>query len=417
MALKAGFSETTITPPLGTVKIGWLKLLVGDRVLDDLFARAAILDNGRERLAFVQLDTLCVRWTTTMEIRRRVEERYGFPGTNIMVAATHNHAGPAVANLVECRRDDAFTETLTRKVVDAFGAALAGLREAELGFGWKLEWGLSHNRRVVMRDGTVCTHGSIEDPQAMFIEGPIDPEVAVLAVRDRAGTPMGALVNFACHPTHHGESTELSAGYPGVLAAEMKSRGWPATLFLNGATGNLATSESMEEMGRKLAVDVESVIGKMAFRQDALLGSRSKTVSLPYRKVTRAETEGTVRGAQRFIDSELYDAAMPDLIRRIRDRKTQPAEVQVLSVDDVDFASIPAEFFVQNGLRIKEKAHPRHALIVSHANGMVGYVPHRDAFLRGGYETTFGPGYRLAPRAGDMLVDAAAELIAPLKGA
>ena len=48
---------------------------------------------------------------------------------------------------------------------------------------------------------------------------------------------------------------------------------------------------------------------------------------------------------------------------------------------------------------------------------MVGYVPHRDAFLRGGYETTFGPGYRLAPRAGDMLVDAAAELIAPLKGA
>jgi hypothetical protein len=42
---------------------------------------------------------------------------------------------------------------------------------------------------------------------------------------------------------------------------------------------------------------------------------------------------------------------------------------------------------------------------------MVGYVPHKDAFRRGGYETTFSSGSKLAPEAGDMLADAAVALI------
>ena len=42
---------------------------------------------------------------------------------------------------------------------------------------------------------------------------------------------------------------------------------------------------------------------------------------------------------------------------------------------------------------------------------MVGYVPHREAFLRGGYEATFSIGSRLAPEAGDILADCAIRLI------
>ena len=52
-----------------------------------------------------------------------------------------------------------------------------------------------------------------------------------------------------------------------------------------------------------------------------------------------------------------------------------------------------------------------HALVVSHANGMVGYVPTAKAFVRGGYETTFTGSSRLAPEAGDILADAAIALV------
>jgi len=42
---------------------------------------------------------------------------------------------------------------------------------------------------------------------------------------------------------------------------------------------------------------------------------------------------------------------------------------------------------------------------------MVGYAPHREAFLRGGYETTFTGSSRLAPEAGEMLADCAIEIV------
>ena len=123
MSTQVGFSETDITPPVGTHKIGWLKDLVSDRVLDPLFARIAVFDNGGERLGFVQLDTLSIRWTQTQEIRRRVEEACGVRGARVMVAATHNHAGPAVATTGEVKRDEAYVATMIEKIVSAFADA------------------------------------------------------------------------------------------------------------------------------------------------------------------------------------------------------------------------------------------------------------------------------------------------------
>ena len=61
-------------------------------------------------------------------------------------------------------------------------------------------------------------------------------------------------------------------------------------------------------------------------------------------------------------------------------------------------------------------AYPRHALAVGQANGMVGYVPHRKAFLRGGYETTLCGNKRFAPEVGNLLADGAMELIAERLG-
>jgi neutral ceramidase len=306
MPMKAGFGEVDITPPVGTHKIGWLKDIVSDRVLDPLFARVAVFECDGKRAAFIALDTLSIRWTTTMDIRNRIENRYGFPGSNIMVAATHNHAGPAVANVGDVKRDEAYVEKMVQEIVSCFGAAIENARDAEVGMGSCFEFRLSRNRRVVMRDGTVQTHGRFDNPLALCFEGPIDPEVAVLAARDLSGKLLGAIVNFACHPTHHGGGTELSAGYPGVLAAEMKKRQCPVTLFLNGACGNihdadptLAVRLDKESLGRTLAEDAAHIIASLKWRREAKLGVRAKTIQLPFRKVTDAEVRGTVKGAQR----------------------------------------------------------------------------------------------------------------------
>ncbi|KPK79276.1 MAG: hypothetical protein AMJ81_13485, partial [Phycisphaerae bacterium SM23_33] len=305
-------------------------------------------------------------------------------------------------------------------VVSVFGQALAGLQLAEIGFGRAFEFDVPHNRRVVMRDGTVRTHGNFSDPQALCFEGPIDPEVAVLAARPAGGGPLlGMLVNFACHPTHHGPDGALSAGYPGVLAREMKSPGCPVTMFLQGAAGNIHTADparggadrTMEEVGKMLADDAAAALEKMEFTGRVRLGCRSRTVQLPFRQPTDEQVKGAARGAQRFVDPNIYDQQIPEIVERMRRQGTQPAEVQMLTVNDVALVSIPGELFVEHGLRIKQQSWPRQVLVVECANGTVGYIPTQEAFQRGGYETTFGPPSQLAPQAGDLLVDAAVELI------
>ncbi len=110
----------------------------------------------------------------------------------------------------------------------------------------------------------------------------------------------------------------------------------------------------------------------------------SETIELPCREITDAEMRGGGFGAQRFRGDELYEAFIGTLIEKAKKRKTQSAEIQVLRIGAVFYAGVPAEFFVEFRISIKEKCYPFYALTAGGANGMVGYVPTKEAFSRGG---------------------------------
>lgn len=417
--MRAAFHQIDITPPVPCYKVGWIRKIVGRRVRDPIRARIAVFEAGRSSVAFIALDTLSVRWTQVARIRKAVEKLHGFSSRNVLIAATHNHAGPAVTHEGEVPRDEAYLARMVDRVVAGFGVALRRMVPARAAFGRSIETEVAHNRRVVFRNGLTRTHGSLLHPDALHVEGPIDPVVAVMSVRATSGEPLGLIVNYAMHPTHHGDDDVITANWPGEMCRRLKRRGWPVTLFLQGAAGNITTVDqiggrepAMERVGRVMAAAVERALVRARYRPVSRFGAAATTVKLPFRRVTPAEIAGTVRGAQRFIDPKLYDRAIPRLLRKIRARRgRQLAEVQALRVDDHVFVSIPAEFFVELGLKIKQQAYPLHAHVVSLANGIVGYVPTKEAFSRGGYETTFIPGAMLAPEAGDLLVAAARKMV------
>jgi len=418
--MKAGFAETDITPPAGTKKGGWMQDLEARTFLDPLYAKVAVFqDDQGGHAAFIQLDTLSVRWSDVDDLRKRIAAESGFPGDKIMVSASHNHAGPAIARLAPVEKEKAYLETMKQKCVAAFTQALAGLEEMEVGFSSVFECDVAFNRRTVMRDGTVASQTSFpSSPDALYMEGPIDPEVAVVIVKNKSGERLGALVNFACHPVHHGGSDEISAGYPGVLAAKMREWGCPVTLFLNGAYGNVITYDfqrgmdvSKEQAGERLFEDVKKAFGQMTFLTDLSVTAESCTMKLPFRNITDDEYHGRVRGAQRYGEDTFYEKDI-DLVKvRIAKYGSQAAEVQVIRIGDWHFAGIPAEYFVEHQLRIKAETFPKRSYVVGGANGMIGYVPTKTAFTRGGYETTLGPPSRMSPETGDMLADTVIKMI------
>jgi hypothetical protein len=199
----------------------------------------------------------------------------------------------------------------------------------------------------------------------------------------------------------------------------MKEKGCPVTLFLQGAGGNmhhqdpsgLNKEKTMEEAGQALAADVEKALAGMKYRGTVAISSRSKTLDLPYRKPSEDEVKGKVKGAQRFGEPGFYDKTQDQVLEEIQREGTAKAEVQAILINDLVYVAIPAEYFVQHGLRIKMETYPWRTRVVGYANGMLGYVPHKEAFPRGGYETTFGYRSKLAPEAGDLLADAAVQLI------
>jgi hypothetical protein len=354
------------------------------------------------------------------EIRDAVERETGFPGVGVMVAATHNHAGPAILRLGEVEADEAYRAEVTSAVVAAVVDAKSHMEHAEIGFGRTAETSVPYNRRVVYRDGLVRTHGSLQDPDALFVEGPIDPILTTIGLRSVDGRWLGAIVNFTCHPTHHGDDEFFSAGFPGVMSSKLAAAGIPNAVFLNGALGNVHWIDpadpdkihEMEKIGNTLAEAAQRTFASTKWRSRLRMNSHSAHLRLPYREATDSEITGKAMGAQHIADPAIYDRVMPRLLAEIETEHEQHAEVQAVVLDEHALVGIPAELFVEFGLAIKERAYPLRVSIVGLANGMVGYVPTSEAFARGGYETTFGDGSKLAPPAGNLLVDAALSALA-----
>ena len=65
-------------------------------------------------------------------------------------------------------------------------------------------------------------------------------------------------------------------------------------------------------------------------------------------------------------------------------------------------------------LHIKAKSPFRQTMIAELSNGWAGYIPTKEGFQHGGYEARFGAVSRLIPEAGDMMAEAALELLSKL---
>src|SRR5688500_11372300 len=89
--LRLGAAAVAINPPVGIGLAGYYHERGSEGVLDDLYAKAVVLDDGATRAAIVVCDLISMpKWIVT-EARKLVETRTGIPGTNVMIAATHTH--------------------------------------------------------------------------------------------------------------------------------------------------------------------------------------------------------------------------------------------------------------------------------------------------------------------------------------
>ena len=76
--------------------------------------------------------------------------------------------------------------------------------------------------------------------------------------------------------------------------------------------------------------------------------------------------------------------------------------------DDFAIVGLPGEVFVELGLAIKAGSPFKTTLVIELTNSHIAYVPTREAFAEGSYETINS---RLAPGGGEMMVESAIRLL------
>lgn len=427
--LRVGTASIVINPRPGTPLAGYYHLRPSEGVVDDLHAKAAVIEVEGTKVALVVCDLLSLPRQTVVEARKLVHEATAIPGGHVMISATHSHTGPVVAR--ETTRDNLdggstplgrdFTAGLPKLIAQAVTEANRGLVPARASAARGREEHMSFNRRFWMRDGTVGWNPGKLNPNIVRPAGPIDPEVSVVYFEATNARPLLTYVNFAMHPDTTG-GLRLSADYPGALArrlADFKGSNM-LTLFANGACGNInhlnvnwpapqQGPEEAERLGTILAGSVFKTYMNLKPVEAASLRVRTEDVELPLPKVTPGDIVEANAVVKRMAAKETKFMELVNAFKVLdvtaRDGKPHEVEVQVVAFGrDLAWVSLPGEIFVELGLAIKAGSPFRQTHIAELANGAIGYIPNRSAYAEGNYEVVSA---RCAEGSGERLVTTA----------
>jgi hypothetical protein len=420
-------------------------------VHDPCKVRAAVFDDGVERVALVSVDAVVVSDCLVRAARDEIQDRCGIPPASVMIAATHSHsAGPLgmyqpgqfdhapgwVQQLAYERSscaDAAYIDHVRKQIVIAVSEANDERIAVQCGVATGQESKAAFNRRFRMRNGLTYTFPGQGNPDILGPAGPIDPEVGALGAWDSEGRLRGCIINYACHATSRPGGT--SADW--IFYLEQMIRAALGTdvivLFLNGACGDITPVDTLSrytgQTGERWARQVGGRIGAEAVK--ALLdpdagelrpvASRSRILRIPRRKPSPVRAERAREIVQREMteeESAKWFFAREVVLLEALLAKEQEAEVEIqaIQIGPAIFLGSPGEMFCQLGLDLKESSHFPFTFPVSLANGFCGYLPTTEAMgpSGGGYETRLTGHTNLEVEAGGKVVAALADLAAGL---
>jgi hypothetical protein len=436
--LQVGFGVGDITPDVGMEMPGGFFKRKGTGVRDKLLASACVVYDGDTPDALVGLDALFITKPTVETARRLIVGATKIPGDNVLIGANHTHSGGPVASCLGCDEDPAYTEKMAKAIADAVSQAWHSLHAAEAGVGFGSEPNISFNRRFLMRDGREITHpgkpGTPHHDDIVAPAGPIDPDVGVLAFRnpEAKNKIAGVVVNFACHSTVVG-GDQFSPDYAGYLRKHVKAHYGEDTpvVFLLGTCGDITQVDNMlansefgpdyaDMMGMKLAGETVRTVERMTWLKEAAVAAVLEAATVEIRREPDVDRERPPFGLGSDNSKEQnIEAAYADERKLVAEQRTKTptlqAEVQAIRIGPLGIATNGAEYFCEYGLRIKKASRHAFTWVVSLADEWIGYVPTAQAFVGGGYEPRTARSSKLAPDAGQRLLEGAMRALAKVK--
>jgi len=388
--LRAGASRVDVTP--ASLPANFLG------VLDPIYVRALVIDNGGTRAALVSLDAGSVPTDLYGKVSARAAGELGIPADHLLMSATHTHSVPFQP--LPGPED---------KVMQALREAAGRLQPA------RVAWGTGQSFINVNRDRVdPVTNRWWEGPN---YEGTSDKTVAVVRFESLSGAPIAVYYNYAVHGVITGTLDKISGDIPGSTSryVEASLGGDAVALFTSGAAGDQnpiyfnQTYELREIRIADYAKRGEDISNSMLQGGQGLDRSNPRVQLLMKQQEQMTETMGQMLGEEILhVMRERLEKPTPDLtIRGAHAVLTCPARrrtdsgragypgtyvdagevsmrLAALRIGDVYIGAIDAEVYSGIGLRLKRESPFKHTMLATLTNGMAptGYIPSEDAWGR-----------------------------------
>lgn len=369
---------------------------VSDGVLDDLYAKAMVIESSDEaRAVLVSADLLFFRRDVAEAAAGRIMEKTGLKRRQILLNASHTHSGPVVGMnrdldsfgvpAEQRPRVAAYTRRIEEQIADLAAAAVRDMQPARLSFGVGRA-ALVMNRRTATKQGIVMAPNP---------EGPVDRNVPVLRVDGADGRLRGLVFGCACHPvTLDGNNKKISGDYAGFAQAALEKRhpGAQAMFVIGcGADANShprGTAEMARQQGEQLAAEVSRVAGGPMRPVRGPLRAELEWIDLPLahdfsREQLQAMAAGPstwhARNAKGMLETL---AAGKPLLTSYR----APLAVWQFG-DDLTLVALSGEAVSSYASRIAQLLGPQGLWVAAYCNESFGYLPTAQILKEGGHES------------------------------
>jgi hypothetical protein len=440
---RAGACAIDVNPPKLPVHVlGMFTDRMADKVCDPLHARCLVLDDGRERLAIVVVDSCMMPRDLLDHAKDIASQKTGLRADRILISATHTHSAPAAMWGLGTPPDDDYVKYLPGRIAEGIARATQNLAPARLGWAVVQAPEYTHTRRWILRPDKMGTdpfgertvranmHPGYVNPNAIGPSGPSDPAVTVLSFQSPMGRPVALLANYSMH---YYESPMLSADYYGkfaerisqLLGADTNAPAFVA-MMSQGTSGDQmwmdygkpANPPGLEAYASAIASKVFAACQGIQYRDWAPLAMGEATLTLNFR----------LCDDQRLAWAKQLVAAMDGRLPRtlpevyaceqvsLRQRPTAELKLQALRIGDVGIAAFPDEVFALTGLKIKAQSPLQPTFNVTLANGSEGYIPPPEQHRLGGYTTWAARTAGLEVEAEPKIVETLLQLLESVSG-
>jgi neutral ceramidase len=388
-ALKAGAAKVDVTPAANELPKTY------DGILDHLFARAIVVENGSARAALISVDAGAVPDAVWKPVTEQVEKDLGIPARNVLLTATHTHSVPGQTN-----------PDYIRRIVEAVRLAQERLAPARVGYGTGVSY-INVNRNII----DPKTRRWWEGPN---YDGPSDKTVAVMKFETLAGEPIAVYYNYAMHAVTVGQLDLVSADAPGTTSKYIEDSldGRFVALWSSGAAGDqnpiyfqqtfdlrdirtkeyakrgIDISNAMPPGGQGLNKKDPEVI-KLMDQQKQMIVSMGQflgeEVLHVMRSMERTDADAEIRGGVKTV-------SCPGRTRTNDGRAgfegtykdSEPVEIKLglVRIGDVAIGAVNAEVFNLIAQRLKKESPYAHTMMATLTNGMArsGYIPNDAAY-------------------------------------